>query len=207
MKNKIGLLGGTFNPVHLGHIELGLRILDAFQLEKILYILSAYPPHKKNKKIVPAEIRWKMLNKALDSFPQLVPCDIEMKRSTWSWTVDTVKELRKKFPGTEFYFISGSEGFQKIRTWKNYKNLLNSLTFIVVLRKPGHKQAVETLLQEENITLSPHSPSVHIFYYESDKLFISSTLIREKIKLSQQIDDFVEKEVKKIMEEYKLYES
>lgn len=207
MKNKIGLLGGTFNPVHLGHIDLGLQILDAFQLEKILYILSAFPPHKKNKKIVPAEIRWKMLNKALDSFPQLVPCDIEMKRSTWSWTVDTVKELRKKFPGTEFYFISGSEGFLKIRTWKNYKNLFDSLTFIVVLRKPGHKQAVETLLKEENITLSSHAPSVHIFYYESDKLFISSTLIREKIKLSQQIDDFVEKEVKKIMEEYKLYES
>ena len=207
MKNKIGLLGGTFNPIHLGHIELGLQILDAFQLEKILYILSAYPPHKKNKKIVPAEIRWKMLNKALEPFPQLVPCDIEMKRSTWSWTVDTVKELRKKFPGTEFYFISGSEGFLKIRTWKNYKNLLNSLTFIVVLRKPGHKQAVEILLKEENISLSPHYPSVHIFYYESDKLFISSTLIREKMKLSQQIDDFVVKEVKKIMEEYKLYES
>jgi nicotinate-nucleotide adenylyltransferase len=203
-KTKIGLLGGTFNPVHRGHVELGLQIREAFQLEKILYILSAQPPHKKDQRIAPAEIRWKMLNETLKSFPQLVPCDIEMKRSTWSWTVDTVRELRKKNPGsdTEFHFISGSEGFLKIRTWKDYRQLLNTLSFIVVLRKPSHRQAIKTLLKEENV-----SCPVHIFSYNSDKLYISSTLIREKVKQCQPIDGLVDEEVKKIMEEYKLYES
>ena len=201
-EKKVGILGGTFNPIHCGHIELGLQIRQAFQMDSILYILSAHPPHKTNLKVVSMELRWKMLERALKPFPHLVPCDLEMKRRTKSWTVDTIKELKTKYPETQFYFISGSEGFLRIRTWKDYQTLLHSLPFIVVLRNPGHRQAVEGLLKE--ISLTP-PPAVHIFSYESDKLAISSTLIREKIKQSQQIDGFVEEEVKKIMEEHKLY--
>jgi nicotinic acid mononucleotide adenylyltransferase len=77
----------------------------------------------------------------------------------------------------------------------------------VVIRKPGHKEAVETLLEEENISLHGPSSRVSLFSYQSETLSISSTLIREKIKQSQPVDDLVEREVKKIMEENKLYES
>lgn len=217
MRFKIGLLGGTFNPVHRGHVELGLNIWKAFGLEKILFILSARPPHKKGLEIVPVDIRWKMLQKALEPFPQLVPCDIEMKRCTDSWTIDTVAELTRQFPGNYYYFISGSEGFLKIRTWKNYKKLLNTLPFIVVLRKEADQPAVEKLLRDEGITCDDGSQSpkkhpgksfVYIFTYQSDCLDISSTFIRKKIKLSgyEGIENFVGKEVKKIMEENNLYE-
>jgi nicotinate-nucleotide adenylyltransferase len=206
-KEKIGLLGGTFNPIHRGHIELGLQIHKAFKLDSILYILSAQPPHKRDMEIAPAEIRWKMLNKALSPYPQLIPCDIEMKRPTMSWTIDTVEELEQKYPETDFYFISGSEGFLKIRTWKDYKRLLHSLSFIVILRKPGHKEAVEALLEQEQISLHGPSSKVCLFNYQSETLSISSTLIREKVKQSQPVDDLVEREVKKIMEENNLYES
>ncbi|UCH92313.1 MAG: nicotinate-nicotinamide nucleotide adenylyltransferase [Candidatus Aminicenantes bacterium] len=217
MRFKIGLLGGTFNPVHRGHVELGLKVGEAFGLEKILYILSAKPPHKKGLEIMPVDIRWKMLQKALEPFPHLVPCDIEMKRSTDSWTIDTVGELTDQFPGNHYYFISGSEGFLKIRTWKNYKKLLNTLPFIVVLRKEADKPAVKKLLRDEGITgyditppkrNHPEKSPVYIFTYQSDCLGISSTFIRQKIKLSgyEGIENFVGKEVKKIMEENNLYE-
>lgn len=201
MKERTGLLGGTFNPVHHGHIELGLQIQKAFQLDKILYILAANPPHKTNLNLAPMEIRWEMLSQALKPFPQLEPCDIEMKRHSKSWTIDTVNELKKKYPDTEFFFISGSEGFVKIRTWKNYKTLLHSLPFIVVLREPGQALAVEQLVKEEK------EEHVYLYSYESDKLDISSTLIREKIKNAQPINGLVAEEVKKLMEEYKLYET
>lgn len=201
MKERTGLLGGTFNPVHRGHIELGLQIQKAFQLDKILYILAANPPHKTNLNLAPMEIRWEMLTMALKPFPQLEPCDIEMKRCTMSWTIDTINELKKKYPDTDFFFISGSEGFLKIRTWKNYKSLLHMLPFIVVLREPEHSSAVQELVKEEK------EEHVYLYSYKSDKLAISSTLIREKIKHAQSINDMVAEEVKKIMEVYKLYET
>lgn len=213
MRNRVGLLGGTFNPTHLGHVELGLKIRTAFRLDKVLYILSAKPPHKQQERIPPAPIRWQMLNKALDPFPELVPCDIEMKRPNYSWTCQTIEELRRKFPGNFFYFISGSEGFLRIRTWKNYRELLKSLSFIVVLRADKDKEKVETLLKEENLTPCfdlnrlTETPVVYIYSYYSDKLFISSTLIRKKRRLCEAVDDLVDKEVNKIMSEYKLYES
>ncbi|MCU0285980.1 MAG: nicotinate-nucleotide adenylyltransferase [Acidobacteria bacterium] len=199
-RERTGLLGGTFNPIHHGHIELGLQIKKAFQLDKVLYILAAQPPHKSNLNLAPMEVRWKMLNEALKNFPGLVPCDIEMKRSTMSWTIDTINELKMKNPDTEFFFISGSEGFLKIRTWKDYKTLLLKLPFIVILRNSSHAEAVKKLISDENVE------HVYLFSYESDTLAISSTLIREKIKHLQPVNGLVDREVKKIVEEYKLYE-
>jgi nicotinate-nucleotide adenylyltransferase len=214
MKNKrIGILGGTFNPFHRGHLELGLKVMAAYKLDRILYILSANPPHKKQLRIAPAEFRWKMLNAALKNHPNLIPCDLEMKRANYSWTFDTIAELKLKYPENSFYFISGSEGFLKIKTWKNYKDLLKSISFIVVLKENSDQQKVENLLKEEGIHLFKgtgnlfESPSVYIYSYDSDTLSISSTLIRNKIKLFENINDLLDPEVKKIMEEYKLYES
>jgi nicotinate-nucleotide adenylyltransferase len=213
MKNRVGLLGGTFNPIHLGHVDLGLKIQAAFQLDKILYILSAKPPHKQQGNIAPVAIRWEMLKKALESHSVLVPCDIEMRRSTYSWTFLTLQELKREFPDDRFYFISGSEGFLKIKTWKNYKALLKSLSFIVVLRKEIDRKKVEDLLEEENLTScidiekENGTPAIYIYSYDSDKLFISSTLIRKKRSSSEDLAGLLDQEVKKIMLENKLYET
>jgi len=215
MKHRVGLLGGTFNPVHHGHVDLGRKIQAAFQLDKILYILSAKPPHKQQYNIAPAAVRWQMLKEALKPFPRLVPCDIEMRRSTFSWTCMTVAELRSEYPDDTFYFISGSEGFLKIKTWKNYKELLTDLSFIVVLRKESDKKKVEALLHEENLIpkydvkrhTAVEKPTVYIYSYRSDKLHISSTLIRKKRGLCEDVDSLVAMEVKKIMLENKLYEN
>lgn len=212
MGNKIGLLGGTFNPIHVGHIELGLKIGEAFQLDKVMYILSAFPPHKKQGNVVTTKIRWKMLQKALEPFPNLVPCEIEMKRSNPSWTYLTVQNLKKEYPRDRFFFISGSEGFLKIKTWKKYESLLEAIPFIVALRKKEHETKIKKFSQEENITLyysqmlDQDPPCIYLYGYDSKNLYLSSTLIRQRVKNAKILGDLVQKEVKKIMEEEHLYE-
>jgi nicotinate-nucleotide adenylyltransferase len=211
-QRKTGLLGGTFNPVHRGHIELGLKIKDAFGLDRVLFILSARPPHKKRQSLPPAELRLAMLQAALQPHPGLVPCDLELKRRGDSWSIDTILELKASAPGERFYFITGSEGFLKIRTWKEYRRILREVFFIIVLRRPSHRSQVERLLREEGIPLRREAddpglpPGAFLHSYVSDYLELSATDIRKRRSHGQDISPYVEKNVQKIMEEIKLYE-
>jgi nicotinate-nucleotide adenylyltransferase len=207
-----GILGGTFNPVHRGHVELGLKIKAAFGLEKILYILSAQPPHKKMQSLPAAELRLAMLAEALRPYPGLVPCDLELRRPGDSWTIDTIRQLKSDYPSERFYFIAGSEGFLKIKTWKAYRQLFQEVFFIVVMRQDGHRRRVERLLRSESIPVgsepenSPHPPTAFLFSYASEYLSLSATAVRKRTARGQDISSWVEKSVQTIMEENKLYE-
>jgi nicotinate-nucleotide adenylyltransferase len=209
---KTGLLGGTFNPVHRGHIELGLKIKAAFGLNRVLYILSAQPPHKKRQAMPPAELRLAMLKAALRPHPGLLPCDLELRRRGVSWTIDTIRELKAAHPAERYYFITGSEGFLKIRTWKEYRRVLREVFFIIVLRRGSHRRHVEALLQEEGIPYGPscadaqQPPAAFLHAYVSDYLELSGTAIRKKMSRGQDISPYVERDVRKIMEGIKLYE-
>jgi nicotinate-nucleotide adenylyltransferase len=211
-QRKTGLLGGTFNPVHRGHIELGLKIKEAFGLDRVLFILSARPPHKKRQSLPAAELRLAMLQAALQPHPGLEPCDLELRRQGYSWTIDTIGELKAAAAGDRFYFITGSEGFLKIRTWKEYRRVLREVFFIIVLRRPSHRMKVERLLREEGIPLlrelgaPDQPPGAYLHAYVSDYLELSATDIRRKRSHGEDVSPYVEKNVQKIMEEIKLYE-
>jgi nicotinate-nucleotide adenylyltransferase len=210
-QSKTGLLGGTFNPVHRGHVDLGLKVKAAFGLEKVLYILSAQPPHKKLQQLPAAELRLSMLKEALRPYPGLEPCDLELRRPGDSWTIDTVLQLKKERPAERFFFITGSEGFLKIKTWKAYRRLLREVFFIIVLRQDGHRPRVERLLRDENIPLGRETetpdlpPAAILFRYASPYLTLSATAVRKQAARGQDISPWVEKNVQSIMEENKLY--
>jgi nicotinate-nucleotide adenylyltransferase len=211
-QNKTGILGGTFNPVHRGHVELGLRVRAAFGLDKILYILSAHPPHKKLQALAAAELRLAMLREALRPYPGLVPCDLELRRPGDSWTIDTVRQLKSDSPAERLYFITGSEGFLKIKTWKAYRQLLAEVFFIIVMRQGAHRARVERLLRSEAIPISretddpPRPPAAFLYAYASETLSLSATAIRNKVARRESVSPWVEKGVQTIMEENKLYE-
>jgi len=211
-QNKIGLLGGTFNPVHFGHVELGLKIKAAFGLRKVLYILSAQPPHKKLQALAAAELRLAMLQEALRPHPGLEPCDLELRRPGNSWTIDTIRQLKAAAPGAQYYFVTGSDGFLKIRTWKAYRQLFGEIFFIIVIRKKSHQARVEHLLRSENIPFGrqaeavPQPPAAFLYAYTSDLLSLSATQVRKDKARGLDISPWVEKNVKTIMEENKLYD-
>lgn len=208
---RTGILGGTFNPVHNGHIDLGLRVLGDFGLGLIRYILSARPPHKNEAEIVSANLRWEMLKAGLEQYKELIPDDTEIKRDEYSWTIDTVKQLLKNFPDNKFFFLSGSEGFLKIRTWKEYGKLLKLINFIVIMRDIKQESEVTGLLKKDGITPVLHGepelsiPAVYYYSYKSDYLYLSSTRIRDLAGKGERIDGLVNKKVREIIEENNLY--
>ncbi|MEN8222423.1 MAG: nicotinate-nucleotide adenylyltransferase [Acidobacteriota bacterium] len=208
---KTGILGGTFNPVHNGHIDIGLRVMEHFGLDSIRYILSAKPPHKDTGRIASANLRWKMLKSALTPYPNLIPDDTEIRRDEYSWTIDTIRDLSGIFPENKFFFLSGSEGFLKIRTWKEYRKLFNLINFIVVMRTSEQENEVNGLLKEEKIKPVTHgkpeinSNSIYYYSYKSGYLDLSSTKIRDLVRSGKKIDGLVDKKVKEIIEENDLY--
>jgi nicotinate-nucleotide adenylyltransferase len=214
MSRRIGLLGGTFNPVHRGHIDVGLRVQRDFALDQVLFVLSARPPHKGRQRLPEPDLRLSMLEAALAPHaPHLVACDIELKRDQPSWTIDTLRQLHQERPGDTFFFIAGSEGFLKIRTWKEYRQVLTSVFFIIALRRRAHRRAVTALLESEGIPALEGSvenatvPAAFLYAYDSPWLELSSTAVRRRSRAGGDVSALVEPEVKSIMAERRIYES
>jgi nicotinate-nucleotide adenylyltransferase len=212
MAHRTGLFGGTFNPVHRGHIEAGLQLMRLFHLDRVLYILAARPPHKKDQPVAPAQTRWRMLQQALSAHPGLEPCDVELRRDGESWTIDTLAILAREFPGDTFYFVSGSDGFLTIPTWKRYRDVLAGVVHVIILRRPEHEGPVRSLLQHEGIpvyaaadTAVSAPPAAILCRYGSPYLDLSATAIRCRLKAGQDIGADVDPAVKTMLEELKLY--
>ncbi len=134
---KIGLLGGTFNPVHIGHLILAEEAREKLGLDKIIFIPTALPPHKDNLDIASPGDRLKMLKLAVASNKFFAVSDVEIKRQGRSYTIDTLKELKSKFSRDELYFIIGSDLLKYLAEWKDLGEILKMVEFVVATR-PGY---------------------------------------------------------------------
>lgn len=134
---KIGILGGTFNPIHVGHLILAEEVLQKIGLSKIIFIPTNLPPHKDNGQVISATHRMKMLRLAIRGNPHFGVSDIEIKRGGRSYTIDTLKELKKIYSGDELYFIIGSDLINYLDDWKDLKEIIAMVKFIVATR-PGY---------------------------------------------------------------------
>jgi len=143
---RLGVLGGTFDPVHLGHLASAREVAAAFALDRVLLVLSARPPHKSVEDAAPAELRWQMLKLAVETsaaLPASVPLeasDIEIRRNGPSFTVDTLRELAEKHPGAELFLILGIDAYTEIDTWHRPGEILE-LASIIVTSRPGRDKA------------------------------------------------------------------
>lgn len=135
IKKNIGLFGGTFNPVHFGHLRAVLEVAEGFPLEECHLVPAAIPPHKANDDMVAADARLKMLRMAVSGHPCLKISDVELKRSGPSYTIDTVRHFKAQLPeGGILYLIVGLDAFLELDTWKSHRSLLKTVAFIVTSR-------------------------------------------------------------------------
>lgn len=143
---RIGIMGGTFNPVHIGHLIMAQTAMEEFGLAKVLFIPCASPPHKRPEDLAGAQARLRMLKKALAGNPDFEASDVEIRRGgKKSYSYDTLCELRVKArPKDEFFFVIGTDSLDQILTWHRIRDLMKLCRFIVVER-PETKKAGEIL--------------------------------------------------------------
>jgi nicotinate-nucleotide adenylyltransferase len=133
---RLGVLGGTFDPVHLGHLALAAEVARAFALDRVLLVLSARPPHKDETASASVEDRLAMLDAATAGDPVLAASDLEVRRPGASYTVDTLRELAGTHPGSELYLIVGLDAWREVDTWHDPQELLEWAN-VVVTSRPG----------------------------------------------------------------------
>jgi nicotinate-nucleotide adenylyltransferase len=134
---KIGILGGTFNPIHIGHLILAEEVREKLGLGRIIFVPAYLPPHKENSDIAPAEIRFAMIKLAIKGNKYFTVSDIEIKRDGRSYTIDTVRQFKELYLHDELYFIIGSDLLNYLDDWKDLSEIIKMVKFIVATR-PGY---------------------------------------------------------------------
>jgi len=166
-KKTIGLLFGSFNPVHTGHLVIANHFVQYTDIEYIWFVLSPQNPFKTNEEILHQEKRLGLLELALEGNEYFEACDIELKMGRPSYTVHTIKKLQATFPGHKFILIIGSDNLDDFDKWKDYEELL-SLVNIYVYPRPGHSD-------------SPFLSHPAVKLVEAPRMDISSTQIRKAL--------------------------
>ena len=136
-KERIGLLGGTFNPVHSGHLKAAEIVQKRILLDKILFIPSYLPPHKDTAEVASPSHRLKMVEIALRGFSQFIPNSVEIDAKEKSYSIITINRIKKLHPKSWIFFILGVDAFLEIDTWKDHERLLEQCFFVVISR-PGY---------------------------------------------------------------------
>ncbi len=131
---KIGLLGGTFDPVHNGHLEVALTTLRKLDLDEVWFLVNNIPPHKQKNSNTTNKQRLDMLNLVVNKYNELQVCDIELKRDGKSYTYETILELNKTYPEHQFYFIIGADNVEILPKWYQIDELIKLVTFVAVKR-------------------------------------------------------------------------
>ncbi|APH04309.1 nicotinate-nucleotide adenylyltransferase [Bacillus weihaiensis] len=185
---KIGILGGTFDPPHLGHLFIANEVLHKMQLSEIWFIPNEVPPHKQADNFTDSRHRLEMLKLAVKDCSAFHVSTIELERDGASYTYDTLQLLHEEFPEHSFYFIIGADMIEYLSKWHKIDELVNMITFIGVNRR-GYE------------TKSPYPvTTIDIPLFE-----VSSTMLRERLSKNETTAYLLQEEVKRYIEENHLY--
>ena len=194
---RLGLFGGTFNPIHLGHLRAAVEVREAFNLDRLLLVPSAQPPHKMAEHVANAEDRLEMVRLAVQGEPSLEASDVELARPGLSYTIETLRYFQDRFGSeSDIHFIVGQDAFSEITTWKSYQALFVTAHFIVMTRPSSKLRSLEDFIHTQISTEYQYEPTSNryshprwrtIFCLDITHLDISATKIREWIRRGRSI--------------------
>lgn len=195
---RIGIYGGSFNPVHKGHIHLAESAADILNLDRVYLVPSRVSPHRSSDEYASGEDRMEMLRLACKSNEKLFPCDYELKNDRKSYTIYTVEEFRRRFPDDELFLLVGSDMLMCFEQWNGFEDILKSASLAVVSRNDGDfeilEEKAETLRKFGKIIVCPVEP-----------LEMSSSEIRKKIIKNEKISCYLDENVVQYITLRKLY--
>lgn len=198
---KYGIFGGSFNPIHYGHLMICEYIKEEMGLDKVIFIPTGNPPHKEIE--VSAKDRYEMVKTAISPNPDFDISDIETTRVKLSYTVDTIRELKEIYKEEKLYFIIGMDSLFQLKTWKKIKDLSSEIEFVVA-KRPGY-------LDDEKINREikylKENFGTKIILVETPLYEISSTDLRDRIKKGKSLRYLIPKKVLNYIEESEFYKN
>jgi len=192
---KIGLFGGSFDPIHNGHLQLASWTKDKLSLNRIIFIPAEIPPHKQHVPMTDSEHRYRMVQMAIENYPDFEISDVELKRKGISYTIDTIYYYQKLFTlcKDNLFLIIGADSLVEFSSWRYPDKILNNCQ-VVVLQRP-----------EINLDKALTEFKRQVMILQSPLIEISSTKIRQRVKIGKSISDFVPPPVERYIYELNLY--
>ena len=202
MKKKIGIMGGSFDPIHMGHLMMSEYVRSELGLDEVLFVPTGNPPHKQIG-ILEAEKRLEMVKIAIADNPHFTVSDLEVQKKGISYSVDTVLELKALYPEDEFYFLIGSDLLPQLKSWKRFDELATEIEFVLSIR-PGFDTITKEDMVHEIADLK-EDYGARVTVIETPLYEISSTQIRQRIRDHRSVRYLVKQEVISKIEEAGYY--
>lgn len=201
-KKRVGIMGGTFNPIHIGHLIIAEAAYEAYDLDEVLFVPSGISYMKDQSEILDAKKRVHMTGLAIEDNPHFALSTIEIDRDGNSYSYETLETLRKQNPNTEYFFLVGSDTLFALETWKHPEILLPSCTILVAVRNgvPMEKMQEHAKYLEEKFGGS-------IQLLTTPNIEISATDIRNRIAANRNVKYFVPDSVLQFIEKNNLYKN
>ena len=198
---KIGIMGGTFNPIHLAHVEIGKVCLEQEKLDSVWFMPSKNPPHKKNTDILPEEERAAMIKLAISEYDRLKFSDFELLRQGTTYTADTLRLLQEKNPNDSYYFIMGADSLLYLDEWYKPEEIFKRAVILAV----GRDCSTSSELIKKRKELMDSFENADIRFVQMEQINISSSRIREDIAHGRNMEKYLGKDVWKYICKKHLY--
>lgn len=202
---RTGIMGGTFDPIHIGHLYLAHEAKEVLNLDRIIFIPSGKGPHKAPS-TTPKTHRLMMVQAAIADWPYFECSDMEIQREGFSYTIDTFKALEAAYPMDTFYFITGADAFMGIVQWKDYKELLSGMHFVAAYRPSDHMDASATMAALQALILKLEAGGARsVSALPILGLDIASSEIRKRLAAGRNVHCLVPESVHRLIVNHHLY--